>query len=544
MRRTPTAVIATLTATGLLAVGCGGDPSGADGPPSPAPEPTAASSWDAGVTWQPCPDVPDEALSQALPAGVLPAFLVDWLTGLAVEVLTIGRSYECGTLTVPRDWADPDGPTFDLGLVRIPARDPDERIGSLVLNPGGPGASGVHAAAYLSVLPLVGGLPDEVTERFDIVGFDPRGVGRSSPVECFTSEALDERFGSDPDPVSQEDFDQAVAASRRRVNACEAKYGEALNYYSTRQTAHDLEAIRVAVGDERLTYLGYSYGTLLGAVYAHIYPESVRALVLDGAVDPSRGGGDREQSDGGGGQAAGFERAFDNFAAWCAAEQCPLRPDARAAVTAAIEQARVAPVLGSGGRDATAGWVFHAVVAALYQQALWPQLATAIDDLERGEPAGVFTLADVYAGRDGEGNYSNLFDANTAINCADDDSDRTVEDIRAQQERMRAEYPLFGGPLAVMSLDCVQWPAEPDPYPYGAAEGAPPILVVGTTGDPATPYEQTARLADLLGTGVVLTWDSEGHTVYPEDGCVNDAVNAYLVDLTVPAEGTVCAPGG
>jgi pimeloyl-ACP methyl ester carboxylesterase len=518
--------------TALVATGCTGDELS-----STPPEPTGApAAWDAQVTWEPCPDLPREALQQAMPAGVLPGIILDLITGVAVSVLTAGRTYECGTLPVPQDWADPDsGETFDISLVRVRSDDSESRIGSLIVNPGGPGASGVDAAVYLSLPTLVGGMPDEVIERFDIVGFDPRGVGRSSPIECFTDADLDLMFGGEPDPVDQAAFDDAVADSQRRTQACGEQYGESLGYFSTRQTAHDMDALRAAVGDEKITYLGYSYGTLLGAVYAHLYPQNIRAMVLDGAVDPQPTGE-------GGGQAAGFERAFDNFADWCNSSplECPLGPDTRGTVTAAIEQARVSPVPGGDGRDATAGWVFWAVVSSLYVRELWPQLGTAIADLEQGDPTGVFTLADVYTGRDADGSYPNVFDANTAINCVDSDSDLTVEQVRADQEAMRQDYPLFGAPLAVSALDCVQWPAEPDPYPVGAAEGAPPIVVIGTTGDPATPYESTARLADLLGTGVVVTYEGEGHTVYPQEGCIDEAVNAYLFDLTPPAEGTTC----
>lgn len=504
------------------------------------PEPTGApAEWDAEVAWEPCPELPQEALSQAMPAGVLPRIVVEVLAGVAAGVLASGRTYECGTLPVPQDWAAPEeGETLELALVRVRAGGGEqERLGSLVINPGGPGASGVDAAAYLSLRPLVGGLPDEVTDRFDVVGFDPRGVARSSPVDCLTDTQLDESFGADPDPAADAEFDQAVAAAQERVDSCDAAHGDTLGHYSTRQTAHDLDAIRAALGDEQLTYLGYSYGTLLGAVYAHLYPEHVRAMVLDGAVDPAGG------EAGSGGQAAGFERAFDNFAAWCAQSpgRCPLGDDARAAVTDAIAQARQAPVPGPDGRDATAGWVFWAVVSALYVEDLWPQLATAIDDLSQGDPTGVFTLADLYSGRDSEGSYPNMFDANKAINCADNDSEQTVDQVRDLQQEWREQYPLFGAPLAVMGLDCVLWPTDPDPYPYGPAEGSPPIVVIGTTGDPATPYESTPRLAELLGTGVVVTYEGEGHTVYPQSGCINDAVNGYLVELAAPEDGLTCS---
>ncbi|QSB13057.1 alpha/beta fold hydrolase [Natronosporangium hydrolyticum] len=542
MKRTPRIAIAVLLATAVTAAGCNGVTE------EPAePEPThAPAAWDTDVVWEPCPELPREALSQAMPAGVLPGIVMDLITGVAASLLTAGRTYECTTLPVPQDWAEPDsGDTFDLALVRVRKGDDPDRIGSLVVNPGGPGASGVDAAVYLSLQPLLGGLPDAVMDDFDLVGFDPRGVARSSPVSCFTDADLDESFGADPDPVSDADFDAAVDAAQQRVDKCDDAHGDGLSYYSTRQTAHDLDAIREAVGDEQLSYLGYSYGTLLGAVYAHLYPDNVRALVLDGAVDPSRGVEGAAEGATEGGQAAGFERAFDNFAAWCAATpgQCPLGDDARAVVTDAIEQARQDPVPGPGDRDATAGWVFYAVVSSLYVEELWPQLATAIHDLGQGDPRGVFTLADLYSGRDGNGSYPNMFDANAAINCADSDSELTVAEVRTRQEQQREAHPLFGAPLAVMALECVLWPGEPDPYPYGEAEGAPPILVIGTTGDPATPYESTPRLADLLGTGVVLTYEGEGHTVYPQSGCVNDAVHSYLLDVTAPEDGLTCSTG-
>jgi pimeloyl-ACP methyl ester carboxylesterase len=541
-RRITRVAAATLVISTLVTAACS-DP---ESPASlEAPEPThAPAAWDTDVTWEPCPDLPQEVLSRVMPAGLLPGLIGELLGELAIGLLTVGRSYECATLPVPQDWsaagAGEAAETFEISLVRVRASDQENRIGSLVVNPGGPGASGVDAAVYLSIPPLVGGLPGEVTSRFDIVGFDPRGVSRSSPVECYTDADLDESFGAEPDPVSQAEFDEAVADSQRRTEACGTKYGEALRHYSTRQTAHDLDAVRAAVGDEQLTYLGYSYGTLLGAVYAHLYPANVRALVLDGAVDPQP-----ERSAGSGGQAAGFERAFDNFAAWCDSSplECPLGPDTRGTVTGAIEQARVAPVPGPDGREATAGWVLWAVISTLYVRDLWPQLGSAIDNLGQGDASGVFTLADIYTGRDADGVYPNLFDANTAINCADDDSEQTPEQIRDVQQQWRDEYPLFGAPLAVGMLDCAQWPGESDPYPSGAAEGAPPILVVGTTGDPATPYESTQRLADLLGTGVVLTWEGEGHTVYPQQDCITEAVNAYLVELAAPEDGTVCSPG-
>lgn len=476
-----------------------------------------------GSAWEPCPEVPQEAVGEMVPPGLL-------------EQVTEGVTYECTTITVPRDWSEPEGETLDLALLRARSDDQSDRIGSLVVNPGGPGASGVETAALLSFGATYGGLPDPLPTRFDIVGFDPRGVDRSSPVECIPDEALDESFGADPDPT-QAEIQEMLTAQERTAQRCGERYGEDLRYYSTHQTARDMEAVREAVGDDQLTYLGFSYGTLLGAVYAHLHPDRVRAMVLDGAVDPAADPVTASRH-----QAEGFKRAFDNFATWCTgADQgvCPF-DDARAAVTAALEEARTSPVTGADGREATAGWVLYAVVSALYAQQSWPALAAAIDQLDTGDPSGVFDLADAYTDRSSDGEYSNMWDASRAISCADGGATVSAEQARQLQQQWREELPLFGPPLALGTLTCHGWPVEPDPYPTGAADGAPPILVVGTTGDPATPYEAAGRLADLLEVGVVLTYEGEGHTAYPGSECVNTAVADYVVDLSVPEEGTTC----
>jgi pimeloyl-ACP methyl ester carboxylesterase len=506
------ALIATLAAVALLA-GCvtpnarwASPRSGRTSSPSPQASTNPSTT---PVNWSPCPDIWKGSLNKA-PANI---------------------TYDCGTLKVPQDWATPDdGKTLDIALVRARAAGQRDRVGSLLINPGGPGAEGIGYAVYRSVY-----LPAEIVRRFDIVGFDPRGVGKSAPVKCFSDADLDANFGADPDPVSDQAFAGAVANARRLAQACGDKYGDQLRLFSTEQTARDMDAIRAAVGDPQLNYLGYSYGTLLGAVYAQLFPKNVRALVLDGAVDPTLSSEVASEQ-----QAQGFERAFDNFVKWCAAnrDKCPLAPDARAAVLTALDQARRSPIQ-ENGRTATAGWVFTAVVSSLYSQAGWEYLANAIDQLGKGKPSGVFLLADSYADRGSDGRYSNLFDANAAINCTDDDRPATLDRIRQLQSQWRTKYPMFGAPIA-LNLICAQWPGKHDPYPTGAATGAPPIVVIGTTGDPATPYEQSFALARMLGVGTVVTWRGEGHTAYPQTACISDAVNRYLIDLKVPAENLTC----
>ncbi|WP_203815949.1 alpha/beta hydrolase [Paractinoplanes ferrugineus] len=485
----------------------------------------------------------DQPIAGRPSAGAVPGTTPDWRSCDDVPRDLVGQgasgmAYDCAEVAVPRNWGEPkSGETYSISLIRIRSEAQKNRIGSLLINPGGPGGSGVDTAVYLSYGEALGGLPTAVTDRFDIVGFDPRGVGRSDPIKCISNEDQDASFAAPPDPVSQEAFDSLVALNRRVAAGCGSKYGAQLVNFSTEQAAKDMDAIRTAVGDAKMSYLGFSYGTLLGATYAQQFPGNIRAMVLDGAVDPKQTYVEGSET-----QAKGFERAFTNFAAWCkaTADKCPIAPDARKAVTDLMAAAAKNPVANTDGRKATSGWIFVAVISSLYSERGWGTLAQSVAALQQGNPKGIFALADQYAERKANGSYSNLFDANMAVNCADTKDVPTVEEIRKLQGEWRAKYPLFGAALATGMLPCVFWPGQRDPYPAGAATGAPPIVVVGTTGDPATPYENTADLANMLGVGHVLTWEGEGHTAYPSTTCIVKAVNSYLIDLQVPQEGLRC----
>ena len=511
-------------AVGLLAVmviavaGCtvpafapsGGATSTATGGSNPSSAPGGTASW------SPCPDIPQQLVGRG----------------------ASGMEYDCATVSVPEDWNNPgNGKTFDIAMIRVRSQTQHDRIGSLLINPGGPGGSGIDTAVYLSFGQQLGGLPAAVTDQFDIIGFDPRGVGRSDPLKCISGPDQDASFAAVPDPVSQADFDSFVALNKKIATECGAKYGSELPYFSTEQAAKDMDALRGAVGDAKLSYLGFSYGTLLGATYAQLYPTKIRAMVLDGAVDPKQNYVQGSES-----QAKGFERAFTNFTTWCkkTPDKCPIAPDARKAVTDALSAAAQNPVKGEDGRSATSGWIFVAVISSLYTESGWTTLADAVASLKQGNPKGIFDLADQYAERQPDGSYSNLFDANLAVNCADTKDAPSVAEVRTLQSQWRTKYPLFGAPLAVGMLPCTFWPGARDPYPAGAATGAPPIVVVGTTGDPATPYENTADLASMLGVGHVLTWEGEGHTAYPSTQCIVNAVDNYLIALKVPQEGLRC----
>jgi pimeloyl-ACP methyl ester carboxylesterase len=503
--------VALATAAVLLLAGCAPGSRWVEPNGSAAPSGAASGSAAAGkVAWSDCKDEARDIAGQ----------------------LASGFDYQCGTVEVPADWhAAGNGKTMKIALMRVHNQQAGKRIGSLLVDPGGPGGSGVELAAYLSRE-----LPSTILSNFDLVGFDPRGVGRSTPaIDCISDDSLDKELAADPDPVSQADFDAVTAMWKQIGQECQDKFGDDLDLFSTEQAARDMDAIRDAIGDQKLTYLGYSYGTLLGAVYAQLFPTHIRALVLDGAVDPQLTGAAATES-----QLGGFEHAFDQFAAWCKDQSCPIAPDPRAAVAGVMNAARSNPIAGPGGRKATAGWINTGVAEALYSQQLWPVMAQAIKDLQDGKATRIFQLADEYGERDSSGHYGSLLKAFQVIGCDDDDSKISTDEIRSLQNQWRTKYPLFGAGFATGLISCQQWPATRDPYPTGKANGAPPILVVGTVNDPATPYAQAGALADMLGNATVLTWEGQGHTAYPQTTCIRSNVDAYLVDLKVPDPKTTC----
>ena len=446
-------------------------------------------------------------------------------------------TFDCGRTDVPIDYDDPTGDTLPLFLIRATLGEQPDRIGSLLVNPGGPGGSGADFAIGQALT-----MPEGVLESFQLVGFDPRGVGLSTPVECIPPDLKAEMFATEPRPTTAEDIDAAFELADRIATGCEEEYGEALGIFNTVDTARDMDRLREALGDEKLNYLGYSYGTTLGSTYAELFPDEVGAMVLDGAVDP-----DADPVADAEGQAAGFEGAFDAFASGCRSFRagCPMGKDPRAFLEKLLDEAEAKPIPtdeAGDDREATAGDVFTAVVAALYDQDAWPQLSQALVAARKGDAAGVFTLADSYTGRLDDGAYSNLFDANYAINCADTAEEDQVaeEDIRALVAEWSEEYPLFGPSSATALYNCNVWDAQRTPLPERDAEGSPPILVIGTEGDPATPLAGAVDMAEDLDNGVLLTWQGEGHTAYPKTDCVNRVVHDYLLRDEAPVDDLTC----
>jgi pimeloyl-ACP methyl ester carboxylesterase len=301
-----------------------------------------------------------------------------------------------------------------------------------------------------------------------------------------------------------------------------------------------MDQIRAALGDEQLSYLGYSYGTTLGSTYAELFPDKVRAMVLDGAVDPDV---DRVKDAENG--AAGFEHGFDRFANNCThlASRCPLGDDPRRFVNELLVQANGTPIPSSEegeDRRATPGVIMTAVQAALYDTDSWPQLAQSLAAAKKGDAKGLFSLADSYSGRLENGSYSNLFDSNLAINCADTDQTVDEKQIRQLAVEWNEKYPLFGAGAAVGLYTCDVWQAERTPLPERDAQGSDPILVVGNEGDPVTPLPGAEDMAKDLDGAVLLIWQGNGHTAYPKTACVTQAVDQYLIDLKAPVDGLTC----
>ncbi len=449
-----------------------------------------------------------------------------------------GDGLECTTLAVPRDYGAPAGPQLNLSVIRLRATDTAQRIGALVTNPGGPGASGVDFVREGATQVFSAAL----RARFDIVGFDPRGVGLSTPVRCQAD--LPGFLGADPDPRTAAQRQGLLAADRAFAEACGRNAGELLAAVTTENAARDLERLRAALGDERLTYVGFSYGTFLGAAYAAAFPQHVRALVLDAAVDPSLDLAGRLA-----GQAASFEGALDRFLADCARRPaCTFHQGGRPAqaferIVAGLQRAPLPAIAVGGGRTATESSAWTAILGALYTPGFgWPYLAEALQLAAQGDGSLLLAASDALEGRKPDGEYTNLVEANTAIDCADEPgpSDPAAFDRLAAQ--LAAPAPRVGRVLAYSGLICATWPVRSMRRPARLAIGGlPPVVVVGATGDPATPYAWAVSLAKQLGSGVLLTRRGEGHTSYGRgDTCIDGAVDAYLLRLAPPKAGTVC----
>jgi pimeloyl-ACP methyl ester carboxylesterase len=433
---------------------------------------------------------------------------------------------------VPVDYSKATGETMHIAVIRKPAS--GSRRGALIINPGGPGASGVdYARGSTSTF-------SALTGHFDLVSFDPRGVGRSRPVRCVSSAQLDAFIHVDPNPDDAREHAAIVDSSKRFADACFARNGSYLEHVGTIDAARDMDVLRAALGDAKLTFYGASYGTYLGAKYAQLFPQRIRAMVLDGALDPAQPTVAENRV-----QANGFETDLRDFLAACARSgHCPLGSTATAAEHGLDDlAARVdAHPLSVGNRSLGPGEFFEGLALGLYSPSYWSALESALRNVKNGSGSYLLQFSDALTERHNDGTYANLVESNLAINCIDRPSPRDVAAFDAAAKSFAKSSPHFGSAIAYGSLPCAFWRVPPveQAHPV-SARGAPPIVVIGTTRDPATPYVWAQALARELASGVLVTYDGDGHTAYNRgNGCVSTAVDHYLLDLVTPRDGLRC----
>lgn len=451
-----------------------------------------------------------------------------------LEWVSCVEGFDCAYVLAPLDYDNPASGTIDLAVVRHRAT-AGEAVGSLLTNPGGPGGSGVSFIADS----LDYAIGDPIKEQFDVIGFDPRGVGESTAVACFDAAEMDAYLYDIPEAPrgTPEWEDELQEANEAFAQACEANSGGILEHITTENSARDLDVLRAVLGDEKLNYIGFSYGTFLGSVYAKLFPENVGRVVFDGALDPSV-----SSTMVGATQMTGFENALRAYMAGCLDDSgCPFRgtvDEGMRDIQALLADLATAPLQASDGRMMGVDSMLTGIILPLYSEDNWPLLTTGFADILSGDPDMMFFLADFYNGREGGQYVDNSTEAFRAYNCMDYPDDSTDADYAEAKALMAAEAPTFApywdGPDA-----CAVWPYPPSgEREIIAAEGAAPIVVVGTTGDPATPYEWSVALADQLASGVLVTNEGEGHTGYNKgNDCVDEAIEGYLIEGVVPADG-------
>jgi len=521
LRRASYRFAAVLSAAALLAAGCSAESSSEGDEPAPTPTSSGAPSVSDPETTAPMP---------AAPRGLARFYRQD------VTWQPCADGFECTKVQVPLDYRDPAGDTVGIAVSRRPAGDPDRRIGAMLVNPGGPGVSGITFAPVAAQQ-----FSSDVLDRYDIVGFSPRGVATSEGVDCLTDAELDRFVALDPTP----DDDAAVAESQQTLarfgQGCVDGSGALAGHVSTPEAARDMDVIRSVLGSPRMNYYGASYGTLLGSTYADLFPNRVGAMVLDGAIDASLPATRSALQ-----QAEGFQTALDAYLENCVAQgDCPLGDTVAAAQDGLVDllaQIDAEPV-PAGTRTLTVGHAMLGTWLPLYVPELWPALTGALQAAGEGKGGPLLRLADLYVSRGPTGYQDNSIEALYAVNCLDQPKTLTAARVRRLLPQFREASPVYGEVFAWGLLGCPQWPVSaPQPIPDIDAAGSPPIVVVGTTGDPATPYESAVALARQLRSGVLVTRVGEGHTGFARgNACVDDAVNGFFADREVPEDGLRCS---
>ncbi|MCX4905616.1 alpha/beta hydrolase [Streptomyces sp. NBC_00878] len=504
-----------LAAAALLVAGCSGSSGGGEDESKDDGRPPAAAASD----------------TTGLPAS-LTSQKLDWNSCEATASgSTPGDDWRCATLKVPLDWSKPAGETIGLALIRSESSgSPEKRIGSLLFNFGGPGGSGVD------YLPPYGPTFSALNERYDLVSWDPRGVAASEGVRCRENKEIQtaESVDTTPDTSAEETAFLQDAADFGK--GCQESAGKLMGHVSTTDTARDMDLMRHVLGDQKMHYFGISYGTELGGVYAHLFPKNVGRLLLDAVVDPSAGIVGHAKN-----QARGFQRALEDYLKSTGEDP----EEGSQKIADLLKRIDSEPLSTASGRDLTQQLALTGIIYPLYSKSSWPALTSALAAAEDGDGTELLAQADSYNDRDASGRYGTTTHSQRVISCLDAKERPTPEEARKLLPEFRKISPVFGDSMGWDTAGwCHDWPvAGQRETPEVSAPGAEPVLVVGNTGDPATPYEGARKMADELGkgVGVQLTWKGEGHGAYGSGSdCVDSTVNDYLLDGTVPEDGKVC----
>lgn len=459
---------------------------------------------------------------------------VDTFEPAPIEWESFDDAVDVATLDVPIDYADPDGDTIELFLAKFNAIDQANRIGTLLVNPGGPGFGGSDFAFFAAQI-----FDQPLLQRFDILGWDPRGTGESEPaIDCIDD--YDRYFNEiDATPDSDDERQLLVDIAAEFASECTDKNAAIIEFVGTNNSARDIDTIRRALGEDTISYFGFSYGSELGATWATLFPDTVRAAVLDGASDPNADALESSLQ-----QVQGFEASLATFLAQCSErESCAFHNDgdAEAAFDELMVRLDADPVPSDGGRPpvnrdvATTG-----VVQAMYSESFWPVLEESLAAAVTGDGSGLLELADSYYQRMPDGTYGNELEAFQVISCADTAERKTIEDTDGENELFTAVAPRLVPAGSAGGYFCTFLPPALDPRVDIDGAGAGPIVVIGTTGDPATPFDSTVRMSNTLEDGRLVIVEADQHTGYGVNRCVIDVVNDYLIDLEAPADETEC----
>ena len=455
----------------------------------------------------------------------------DWETTLTWKECDSG--IDCASLEVPFDYSSPELGTFILPVARHRATQPASRIGTLLVNPGGPGSAATDWASY-----AVQVFSTSIVERFDIVAWDPRGVGGSDPaIDCV--DTMDDYFRLDPSPDNDGELESLVDGAKSFADSCAARSGDILTHVGTIDAARDMDVLRRALGEEKISFAGFSYGTKLGATWATLFPTSVRAAVFDGAIDPILGYVDDLIL-----QAEGFETSLNTFLDQCDANQCSFMQvdeTARQAFDRIMLEIDNAPLICCPTRPPTNQGVAHmGIGVTLYASYRWGELEDALSAASSGDGQPLLMLFDDYFGRQNNGFIDNSIDAYIAITCADRDEQLTPQDILGLESRLQNVAPRLGASWIQEMMICAHWTTPTQGGLSLRADTANRILVVGSVGDAATPLSGTRQLATTLGHARLVVSQLEQHTTYGSDPCVTQIVDEYLLTLSDGPDITNC----